>query len=68
MKKGDVLITYPTQGINIYGIELATATGISSISATEAKEKTATFNLAGQQVSESYKGIVVKNGKKYLNK
>lgn len=52
----------------IYGFELATATGISSISATEAKEKTATFNLAGQQVSKSYKGIVVKNGKKYLNK
>mgnify|MGYP007068679528 CR=1 FL=1 len=68
VKKGDVLITYPTQGINIYGIELATATGISSISATEAKAKTATFNLASQQVSKSYKGIVVKNGKKYLNK
>ena len=59
VKKGDVLITYPTQGINI---------GVSSVSVAEAKAKTATFNLAGQQVSESYKGIVVKNGKKYLNK
>ena len=68
VKKGDVLITYPTQGINIYGIELATATGVSSVSVAGAKAKTATFNLAGQQVSESYKGIVVKNGKKYLNK
>lgn len=68
VKKGDVVITYPTNSVNIYGIELATATGVSSVSVTEAKAKTATFNLAGQQVSESYKGIVVKNGKKYLNK
>lgn len=26
------------------------------------------FNLAGQRVNDAYKGIVVKNGKKYLNK
>lgn len=63
-----MVITYPTNSVNIYGIELATATGVSSVSVAEAKAKTATFNLAGQQVSESYKGIVVKNGKKYLNK
>lgn len=44
-----------------------TPTGISNVEAS-ASAKTATFNLAGQQVSESYKGIVVKNGKKYLNK
>ena len=68
VKKGDVVITYPTNSVNIYGIELATATGVSSVSVAEAKAKTATFNLAGQQVSESFKGIVVKNGKKYLNK
>ena len=29
---------------------------------------TATYNLAGQRVSKDYKGIVVKNGKKVLNK
>lgn len=27
-----------------------------------------TFNLAGQQVGKSYKGIVIKNGKKYVQK
>lgn len=68
VKKGDVTIKYPTGAMYIYGFELATATGVSSVSVAEAKAKTATFNLAGQQVSESYKGIVVKNGKKYLNK
>lgn len=68
VKKGDVTIKYPKGAMYIYGFELATATGVSSVSVAEAKAKTATFNLAGQQVSESYKGIVVKNGKKYLNK
>lgn len=27
-----------------------------------------TFNIAGQNVSDNFKGIVIKNGKKYLNK
>jgi len=29
---------------------------------------TAAYNLAGQRVSNSYKGIVVKNGKKFIVK
>ena len=29
---------------------------------------TATYNLAGQRVSNDYKGIVVKNGRKVMNK
>ncbi len=44
------------------------ATGISNV-AVEAEAATgAIYNLAGQQVSESYKGVVVKNGKKYVNR
>ena len=68
VKKGDVSIKYPEGSMYIYGFELVTATGVSSVSVAEAKDKTATFNLSGQKVSDSYKGIVVKNGKKYLNK
>ena len=68
VKKGDVTIKYPTGAMYIYGFELVTTTGVSSVSVAEAKAKTASFNLAGQKVSDSYKGIVVKNGKKYLNK
>ena len=26
------------------------------------------YNMAGQRVSDSYKGIVIVNGKKYINK
>ncbi len=32
-----------------------------------AKDSDAMYNLAGQRVSKTYKGIVVKNGKKYIN-
>ncbi len=45
-----------------------TPTGISNLEASASAKSSILYNLAGQQVSESYKGIVVKNGKKYLNK
>ena len=43
------------------------ATAIKSI-ATDAAENAAIYNLSGQRVNAAYKGIVIKNGKKYLNK
>ena len=44
-------------------------TGIDSVEAQNATLETgATYNLAGQQVGNDYKGIVVKNGKKILQK
>ena len=43
------------------------ATGINGINA-EAAADGAIYNLAGQKVSAAYKGIVIKNGKKYLMK
>ena len=45
-----------------------TATGVDSVEAAEAEEDGVLYNTAGQQVTEDYKGIVIKNGKKYLNK
>lgn len=45
-----------------------TPTGISNLEASASAKSSILYNLAGQQVSNSYKGIVVKNGKKYLNK
>jgi hypothetical protein len=41
--------------------------GISTVVSTNTVP-TATFNLAGQRVSKDYKGIVVRNGKKLVNK
>lgn len=44
-------------------------TGISNISNNGInEEETPLFNLAGQRVNKNYKGVVVKNGKKFVNK
>lgn len=53
--------------LGFYGFkyEVGTSTGISSVKA-EAAQNVKIYNLAGQQVSDSYKGLVIKNGKKYV--
>lgn len=45
-----------------------TATGIFNIKSDSNATSSTLYNLAGQQVSNSYKGIIIKNGKKYINK
>lgn len=46
----------------------ASTTGISNISAEEASKQAEVYNMSGQRVDASYKGIVVRNGRKYLRK
>lgn len=44
-------------------------TGINGITASDAEQNgTALYNLAGQRIAKGYKGLVIKNGKKYLVK
>lgn len=43
-------------------------TGIGQVEVEKATENGAIYNLAGQRVATSYKGVVIKNGKKYVNK
>lgn len=45
----------------------AATTGISTVKAAT-ENNSAIFNVAGQQVSKNYKGLVIKNGKKFVNK
>lgn len=70
VKKGDVAITYPVNSINFYGFDFVAAgtSGISNINASEAANEGATFNLLGQKVASNSKGLVIKNGKKFINK
>lgn len=42
--------------------------GIENVSANNNKANTVSYNLAGQRVTKNFKGIVVKNGKKYFAK
>ena len=70
VKKGDVAITYPKNSVNFYGFELVASgtSGISNINASEPANEGATFNLLGQKVASNAKGLVIKNGKKFINK
>lgn len=43
-------------------------TGIADIKAAKGLNDSRLFNLAGQQVSKNYKGVVIMNGKKLINK
>lgn len=66
---GDVTITSTDGGINLYSIEVTSgSTGIGNIEVVAPQFNGAIYNLAGQKVGEDYKGIVIKNGKKFINK
>ena len=71
VKAGTVLVGYPVGSINFYAFDLLTAGGSSSVESVvvkPAKTNDAIYNLRGQRVDASYKGIVIRNGKKYLVK
>ena len=65
------LVLQQSKAINIYAIAVngELPTGIQNIkAATKTIENNVIYNLAGQRVNESYKGIVIKNGKKFIQK
>ena len=43
-------------------------TGIGNITSAPSKDEGVAYNLAGQRVANGYKGLVIKNGKKYIIK
>lgn len=54
--------------VGLYGFEFtAGGSGISDITAAENADAPV-YNLAGQRVSKDTKGILIKNGKKFVNK
>ena len=56
--------------MGFYGFKYVTgtSTGISDIQAPKSSKDGATFNLLGQKVVNDATGIVIKNGKKFINK
>lgn len=56
--------------MGFYGFKYVTgtSTGISDIQAPKSSKDGATFNLLGQKVANDAKDIVIKNGKKFINK
>ena len=70
-EKGTYYVLATGTKLGFFGFKYAVGggtTGLSHINAAAEAQNGATYNLAGQQVAKSYKGIVVKNGKKFVNK
>lgn len=78
IKVGDVVVvygklkkfktTYELDSNNILISQNGTATGITNITTDEAAKNAPVYNLAGQKVTKAYKGVVIKNGKKMIQK
>ena len=77
IKVGDVVVVYgklvnyknKTPQVtysSIYSLN-GVVSGVDNITVDKNVDAPA-YNVAGQRVNDAYKGIVVKNGKKYLNK
>lgn len=78
IKVGDEVIVYGqlvnyngtyeiNSGNQLYSINGAT-TGINKVENDTEDANAPAYNLAGQRVNKSYQGIVIKNGKKYINR
>ena len=65
--KGVLLIHSGTSTKAFYGLNDNTPTGIGHIAASTAKSSVR-YNLSGQRVNANFKGVVIMNGKKYVQK
>lgn len=78
IKVGDVVVvygklkkyntTYELDKDNILISLNGKTTGITNITTDEATKNAPVYNLAGQKVTKAYKGVVIKNGKKMIQK
>ena len=63
-----IIVRYNDQ-YQIQPIEVpSTSTGIGSVNAATSNANAPIYNLAGQRVGNDYKGVVIQNGKKRINK
>ena len=73
VEEGEVSVEYPVNSLNFYAFQLIpdTGTGIRIIESDEQpmfNEALPAYNLQGQRVTKSYRGIVIQNGRKFYNK
>lgn len=66
--KAYLQITSSTGAKPFLGMSGGSTTGIKVIGADGKRGDGVMYNLAGQRVGKSYKGIVIMNGKKYINR
>lgn len=62
----DVLITGSKLGFFGFKFATSSSTAIKTVATAEQAANTAVYNLAGQRVNKSFKGLVISNGKKFI--
>ena len=68
---GELSVGYPTGSLNFYAFQFVSeTTGIVNIMPEQQgfDESLPAYNLQGQRVTKSYRGIVIQNGRKFMNK
>ncbi len=69
---GELTIGYPTGSMNFYAFQLIPeegGTGIRNLEVTQSfDESLPAYNLQGQRVTKSYRGVIIQNGRKFYNK
>lgn len=58
----------PKSQLGFYGYEFGTTAGINDVTATKNNVNAPVYNLAGQRVSNSAKGLLIQNGRKFIRK
>ena len=61
------VITVYKENVQIYPIAISTASGVKALKLDQNTNAPA-YNLSGQRVSGSYRGLVIKNGRKFMVK
>ncbi len=49
-------------------LTIGDSSGIDDVNAADADDNSPAYNVGGQRVSKSYRGIVIRNGKKYVKR
>jgi len=57
--------TYEILPISVEGVQ---TTAIEDLKASAGNTDAPTYNLAGQRVDASYKGVVIRNGRKFVRR
>ncbi|MCH5346768.1 MAG: hypothetical protein J1E63_06635, partial [Muribaculaceae bacterium] len=56
------------QALIVVGVHYKVASGVENVTIFDNDDNAPVYNIYGQRVNENYRGYVIKNGQKYLQK
>lgn len=67
-RTGEVTFSLYGKDVKVTVNQGSAAAGVSSVENNAAKKNSAIYSISGQRVNKDYKGIMIQNGKKFINK